>query len=359
MLFCMKKLIATLLMAFAVVGLFAKIGENRKLLENRLLMKSGGCILYDKPEERDREVAELPYKNMLLLMPKEITHQFYFKRPDLAAATSSDVLKQNDLDGWELHVVYYKDVSVMEYYTRYPVMYPEELARLMMAMISKRAQGTAWVATNNFIKKDDMSSEDDAKTYVSSDPALAQLMAVLPKPRSRIIEFVVPESVAKASGYSADLRTSIISDERQKSFARYKSEVEKDRKRAAEKTAKLNHKERAKQKALKNAAKNEQTLKAASSIDSVAVKSVEDLKGKELRIMGEIPNQENTAFGFNYISSDGALRAKLVLNKSNVPAGLLVIDARFDKMLRKYMEELYKTQAEERDAAAIDSVSKF
>ena len=66
-----------------------------------------------------------------------------------------------------------------------------------------------------------------------------------------------------------------------------------------------------------------------------------------------IPNQPDTAFGFDYVSSDGSVRAKIY------KSGVLFIDSKFDAKIRGYMEKLYKEQSEKRLEEAKASTAKF
>ena len=74
---------------------------------------------------------------------------------------------------------------------------------------------------------------------------------------------------------------------------------------------------------------------------------------KEVKIVGHIPLQPDTALGYNYELSDGSVRA-LIYNNA-----VLFVDARYDSALREYMEKLYDEQSKIREREAVESVSKF
>ena len=136
---------AAFIAAFSTAAVsYAKIGETRAEIEGRLMSKNGGsAYIYDSKEDRFREAMELPYVNLFLTMPRSVFHKFYYKRSDATSASNSDTIQQHDLFGWEFHIGYQNDISVMEMYRRHgDPMTTEELEAIMESVA--RAKGSKW-----------------------------------------------------------------------------------------------------------------------------------------------------------------------------------------------------------------------
>ncbi|MFI3290423.1 MAG: hypothetical protein R3Y46_00935 [Opitutales bacterium] len=353
----MKKLLLLITLLSLTLNTHAKIGENSLRLKNRFLNRAVGCLEYTGRDDIYRELVELPYDDLFVIMPKEMEHYFFFKRADTKMAGGTDITDQFDLDGWEIHVAAYKKTSVLECYRRHPFINPEELARLMQSVISDRKDVT-WIASSDFIKTSSGEEEEENLTY-TDDPIMKHVASVLPKMKNKRIEMFIPKEVENASNYNDSLVKRIYTEARDKAFERKNAEVEADRKRVAEATSRKTTAERKSVNDTKFTKIAAITATGASSLNSVNMKTERDAEGAEIKFYTTIPNQNDTAFGFNYISTDGALRAKLILGSGNVPTGLLIVDSRFDKLMRKAMDDLYNAQSKDRDVEAVKGVTVF
>jgi len=347
------KLFLGLLLLAIASPVFARIGENKMNLESRLLTRVDGALRYEKEEDRVREMMELHYKNLFLIMPKETYHAFYFKRSDVQAALPADVVKQNDLDGWELHTIYVKDKSVLETYRKYGIFTPEELLEMMKIMAPENVE---WVPSERFVNKD-AATNDPAEIPIaqkeSDDPKIAALCKILPKPRVREIALEIPEEIQNSPALRQMLRNSLITDEQRRANERYRSEVREKASQNAARTAQTRNSS-----TRKSDTKSEQPKASDMNLSDLSTSTTAAARGKEIKILENIPSQNDTAFGYNYVTSDGKIRARLLLT-NNIPTGVIFFDTEFDRNLRRAMEDLYETQTSERERSAIESIFKF
>lgn len=382
----------------SVLNLEARVGERRAEIEKRLNSRSNGAYQYTK-EDSLREALELPYTQLFYIQPYGTKNSFYFKRPDDELTTKAEVFNQQDLYGWELHIAYLKDFSVMEFYRRHgdPMTF-EELEALMALMAEKRE--ARWVKTNyiQVYRKWDVKFENGEPKSVLLDkdnqPVKLQdgenptLKDILPRDNQRYIYLKIPEDVMSDSDFDTSLIGLIYQDDTRATNENYNNLVEKNRKLSSARTSVGNaSRSRGSVKKVSNVSKNdaiqnsrktaitfngrtfrtfEQSIPeiidgAPRSISTVRY-SIEDIyfgakapenRTKEVKIVGRIPLQPDTAVGYNYELSDGSLRA-LIYNNA-----VLFIDAKYDKALREYMEKLYDEQTKVREREATKSVSKF
>lgn len=129
---------ALVLTALAPKGAEARIGERRDDLEGRLL-RSGGIIYRDDDTER-KLMARMPYLSILELMPSTPEIRIYYKTADGRNPSSSDLEKNANLPGWQLHVLYVSGKSVLEVYKRSQGI--TEFERNLLLGI--HAQGSYW-----------------------------------------------------------------------------------------------------------------------------------------------------------------------------------------------------------------------
>ena len=131
---------------------YGLIGENRSKLESRLL-KSSGIILREDDLTEGRQTG-MPYLDYEEFYPKPYEIRLYFKssngnRPKLDELASSRLTQAFDrrsppkrplksidsserkLEGWELHVLYIKGVSVLEVYKKTTEITEQELKFLL------------------------------------------------------------------------------------------------------------------------------------------------------------------------------------------------------------------------------------
>lgn len=359
----------------------ARIGETRNDMQARMMTKSGGAYFYPSKEERFREAMELPYKYAFLLMPKDSQNYFFFKRSDTSTTTTSDTVQQHDLHGWELHFCFLDNVSTMEFYRRHgePITL-EELSEIFNSQLASKENGF-WKKSEfvNVVKQWEMKVQKGG-TPVYRAPASKNIADILPKSSNRFIYVEVPEEVKDSTDYNQSLASQIMEYEQRNAYDAYRKYLNKQSSITAAKTAPSSYKNKK-----NNAPATNSSVRKIYSFDGYTQRYVEsefaninegsvgnmlnrtaymvgDLfyggspittPTKDVRITMSIPNQPDTAFGFDYISSDGSVRAKIY------KSGVLFIDSKFDAKMRGYMEKLYKEQSEKRLEEAKASTAKF
>ena len=130
----------------------ARIGENRGRLESRLL-KANGIILREDNLLENRQTG-MPYLEFEEFFPKPYEVKLYFKsadgrrpKPDELANTklaqafdrrnpprkpiNAQDTTVKKLDGWELHVLYVKGISVLELYKKTSPVTEHEIKHLL------------------------------------------------------------------------------------------------------------------------------------------------------------------------------------------------------------------------------------
>ena len=145
-------LFAFLLFVVVHLDCEARIGENRGRLESRLL-KANGIILREDNLLENRQTG-MPYLEFEEFFPKPYEVKLYFKsadgrrpKPDELANTKltqafdrrnppRKPIKTQDttvkkLDGWELHVLYVKGISVLELYKKTSPVTEHEIKHLL------------------------------------------------------------------------------------------------------------------------------------------------------------------------------------------------------------------------------------
>ncbi len=355
---------------------FARVGELRQDIEERLHSKLGGAYQYVSKEDRIREAMELPYKNLIMIMPRNIWHSFYYKRPDSTTSSNSDTVQQYDIYGWEVHYIYRDDKSVWEFYRRQgDPMTMEELVELMTLMANSR--NAKWVETSdvNVVNSWKYNYKDSALQRVKKlDGKISErdaLMEMLPHLDNRFIYVEIPEEVRLANNYGQTITNYLEEDAQRIAYDEYRKYIANQSATSAAKTARSN---------AKNA---KQAPKRVNPFDGSTTRQMESLifapqekdaqvnfvryqmpnvffggvvpknRTKDVVLTMPIPIQKETCIGFDYELSDGSMRAKLYKN------GVLFCDTQFDKFMRTEMERLYKKQSEKRRRDAADSVSKF
>ena len=106
----------------------ARIGEEKAKLEVRLF-RSGGLII-----KNDELVAQkqkgTPYMKFIDYLPESTEIKIYFKTFD-GKRPKYPELKHKIPEGWILHVLYYKNVSMLEYYQKSEVIDEFEQSNLL------------------------------------------------------------------------------------------------------------------------------------------------------------------------------------------------------------------------------------
>ena len=367
----LKTLLTLIFLTIFSLPMFARIGENKTDIQDRLFTKTSGAYIYPSKEERFREAMELPYKYMFLLMPANVKQCFFFKRADIASSTASDTTQQHELYGWEAHFSLQNDSSVLEFYRRHgdPITVEEIIALFEL----QKGENASWKKSTfvNTRKQWDIQIKDGKPSITEGQSGDAK--NVLPIIPHRLIYIELYDDLKKSADFQQSLQAQILEYEQRITYAKYRNYLDKQAQIKEQKT---------KRKIKKT---NTQTVNAGtrkiipadgythkyiesefSSADNSKVTrigyDVEDVfiserpmssPTKELRLSIYIPNQPDTAFGYSYETTDGKVRAKIYRN------AVLFFDAKFDKQLRQYMEELYKKQVEKRAEEAKNSISKF
>ncbi len=380
------------LVAAAAVSpaIYAKIGEPKNAIESRLNSKVNGAYQYVSIEDRMREVLELPYKKMFIIFPSDIQSSFYFKRAEATQSVNADTIQQHDLFGWELNLITQDNKSVLEFYRRHgDPMTIEELKGLMNSVASMR-EGAYW-KKNEYVpvsqqwevgvhngKIIQMIRDKSGKLIPAGESK--DLDEILPTSNTRFVYIDVPPAVQSLVNYNQSIPFKYMELEQRAAYERYRNYVEKQSAYSAAKTAAPSKRNSSKKGDQKVTVKRvnpadaytfrslettfcdiETSLKDGNKLSIIRYSLPDILFGgkpiakveKEVRMTENIPQQPDTAFGYDYELSDGSVRAKLFRN------AVLFIDTGFDRQMRNYMESLYKEQQAEREQEAKASLNLF
>lgn len=368
----------------------SRIGEAKNAIESRLNSKVNGAYQYSAIEDKMREVMELPYKKMFVIFPSDVQTSFYFKRAEATQSVNADTIQQHDLFGWELNLITQDNKSVLEFYRRHgDPMTVEELKGLMNSIASMR-DGAYW-KKNEYVpvsqqweigvkngKIVQMLRDKDGKLTPAGE--LKDLDEILPMSNTRFIYIDVPPAVQSLVNYNQSIPFKYMEQEQRAAYEKYRNYVEKQSAYSAAKTAAPSKRNSAKKGDPKITVKRvnpadaytfrgiestfcdiESSLKDGNKLSIIKYSLPDVLFGgkpiakieKEVRLTENIPQQPDTAFGYDYELSDGSVRAKLFRN------AVLFFDAGFDRQMRNYMESLYKEQQAEREKEAKASLSLF
>lgn len=368
----------------------SRIGEAKNAIESRLNSKVNGAYQYSAIEDKMREVMELPYKKMFVIFPSDVQTSFYFKRAEATQSVNADTIQQHDLFGWELNLITQDNKSVLEFYRRHgDPMTVEELKGLMNSIASMR-DGAYW-RKNEYVpvsqqweigvkngKIVQMLRDKDGKLTPAGE--LKDLDEILPMSNTRFIYIDVPPAVQSLVNYNQSIPFKYMEQEQRAAYEKYRNYVEKQSAYSAAKTAAPSKRNSAKKGDQKITVKRvnpadaytfrgiestfcdiESSLKDGNKLSIIKYSLPDVLFGgkpiakieKEVRLTENIPQQPDTAFGYDYELSDGSVRAKLFRN------AVLFFDAGFDRQMRNYMESLYKEQQAEREKEAKASLNLF
>lgn len=368
----------------------SRIGEAKNAIESRLNSKVNGAYQYSAIEDKMREVMELPYKKMFVIFPSDVQTSFYFKRAEATQSVNADTIQQHDLFGWELNLITQDNKSVLEFYRRHgDPMTVEELKGLMNSIASMR-DGAYW-KKNEYVpvsqqweigvkngKIVQMLRDKDGKLTPAGE--LKDLDEILPMSNTRFIYIDVPPAVQSLVNYNQSIPFKYMEQEQRAAYEKYRNYVEKQSAYSAAKTAAPSKRNSAKKGDQKITVKRvnpadaytfrgiestfcdiESSLKDGNKLSIIKYPLPDVLFGgkpiakieKEVRLTENIPQQPDTAFGYDYELSDGSVRAKLFRN------AVLFFDAGFDRQMRNYMESLYKEQQAEREKEAKASLNLF
>lgn len=368
----------------------SRIGEAKNAIESRLNSKVNGAYQYSAIEDKMREVMELPYKKMFVIFPSDVQTSFYFKRAEATQSVNADTIQQHDLFGWELNLITQDNKSVLEFYRRHgDPMTVEELKGLMNSIASMR-DGAYW-KKNEYVpvsqqweigvkngKIVQMLRDKDGKLTPAGE--LKDLDEILPMSNTRFIYIDVPPAVQSLVNYNQSIPFKYMEQEQRAAYEKYRNYVEKQSAYSAAKTAAPSKRNSAKKGDQKITVKRvnpddaytfrgiestfcdiESSLKDGNKLSIIKYSLPDVLFGgkpiakieKEVRLTENIPQQPDTAFGYDYELSDGSVRAKLFRN------AVLFFDAGFDRQMRNYMESLYKEQQAEREKEAKASLNLF
>ncbi|MGB0744320.1 MAG: hypothetical protein ACPGSB_07320 [Opitutales bacterium] len=115
----------------------ARIGESRSAFERRLF--NNGGLMYRDKEERTNRRSGGPYSRYMEYLGASAEVRVYFKSDDGSRPSQSDLeqgTKKRDQKaglgtGWEVHVLYVNDKSVLELYKRIGSMSEYEMNALL------------------------------------------------------------------------------------------------------------------------------------------------------------------------------------------------------------------------------------
>lgn len=368
----------------------SRIGEAKNAIESRLNSKVNGAYQYSAIEDKMREVMELPYKKMFVIFPSDVQTSFYFKRAEATQSVNADTIQQHDLFGWELNLITQDNKSVLEFYRRHgDPMTVEELKGLMNSIASMR-DGAYW-KKNEYVpvsqqweigvkngKIVQMLRDKDGKLTPAGE--LKDLDEILPMSNTRFIYIDVPPAVQSLVNYNQSIPFKYMEQEQRAAYEKYRNYVEKQSAYSAAKTAAPSKRNSAKKGDQKITVKRvnpadaytfrgiestfcdiESSLKDGNKLSIIKYSLPDVLFGgkpiakieKEVRLTENIPQQPDTAFGYDYELSDGSVRAKLFRN------AVLFFGTGFDRQMRNYMESLYKEQQAEREKEAKASLNLF
>ncbi len=96
----------------------ARPGETRSTLERRLLADRTAVKVSSRDVEAKLDDRSVPYKHLYDHLPEGAEHEIYFKPAENVKASQGDLEENRFPDGWEVHVIYFKDRSVFEAYRR-------------------------------------------------------------------------------------------------------------------------------------------------------------------------------------------------------------------------------------------------
>lgn len=369
----------TLFAALSVAALpllHARIGETKQDIQNRMLTKNGGAYVYQSREERFRETLELPYKYMFLMMPKGTQNHFFFKRPDSATTTNADVQQQHDLYGWELHICFSGDNSALEFYRRHgdPITV-EEVAELFNLQTAAK-ENVKWRKSgfSDILKVWKTSAGKSPATAPAEEAKYNDVAEILPQSATRFVYAKVPDDVRESINFAQSIPAQILEYEQRTTYEKYRQYINKQSAISAAKTAPTASKNKKTKAPVANAG-----VRKIYPFDASTKKYVESevFEGgeitryaqfltdvfyggrpetsptKDVRITVNIPDRPDTAFDFDYETTDGSVRAKIYKN------GVLFVDKNFDSNLRKYIEELYREQKQTRAENAKQSTGRF
>lgn len=374
---------------------FARIGEKRSDIEKRMESRQDGAYLYPR-EDTLREALELPYNKILLMQPFDSDNAFYFKRPDGERTQVVDASNQTDLIGWEIHYAFYKNSSVMEFYKRFgDSMTIEELEGLMKLMIAENPE-VYWKRADFVptIDRWDVEFKDgkphavfytrDGKKIDASGDEKIPLRDLIPTRAVRNIYVEMQPKLKGSSAYSKTVQFLIEEDEQRAAFENYDRLVKDRKSHSAERTKRGSaSKDRGStQKIAANASDanrrkvipfNGSYLRDFESHsfifnDPVNVgfsilkysapnffvgSNLRNNRERKIQWTTSIPLQDDTSIGYNFVTSDGKIRALVYEN------AVLFMDAEYDSDIRKYMESLYEEQSQVREDEARTSLMKF
>lgn len=141
----------------------ARIGESQSTIESRLF-RSGGIVYRDDTTELNRQRG-MPYVPHLELFP-DAKLRIYFKSADGSKPRSSDMDPKRVSPGWDIHVLYVGDRSVLEIYKRSSGMTTSEFNQLLKLQAGesywKKLGGPAQGEERLSIFACDMEREDEA-----------------------------------------------------------------------------------------------------------------------------------------------------------------------------------------------------
>ena len=347
----------------------ARIGETKADMGERMFTITQRAYVYNSKEDRLREALELPYKNIIPMFPAGVEHIFMFKNAAEGTSSQGDTIQQHDLYGWELHVVFYKGKSVLEFYRRHGDPMTVEEAEALMFAVRKAKTNSPWEQVDDAVLRRSWNyTFKDGKLSLKTKNDAKTLRQMLPESSSRYIFVEIPEDVKNDGKYKLSLVSDMMVIEQRKANDKYRNYISK---KAQEKSAKSsknrNMRKNAPPKITPFNGKSHKYVsqtfydEKTNSLDTIEYYAQDVMLGnrapvdydKSIDIVTYLPPQDETAFGYTFQTQDKSIRAKLF------DKGILFIDAEFDKEMRAYMDKLYLKQSNQRKDDAQRSTSSF
>ena len=364
----MKTRLFTIWLAAVCAAASARIGDTKQEISDRLFGKTPHAYVYNSREDRLREALELPYKHKILMFPAGAENFFVFKNPTSGTTAQGDTITQHELYGWELHIVFYRGKSVLEFYRRHTdPMTMEELAELMEIAPQSKTKSKWRFVPEIFINKQWVYN---FKNGAVENKTLrgTSLKEILPPAPNKFVYVEVPEAIKNDGAYKTSLVFDMLTIEGRKANETYRNYVEKNVKQKAAKTAKSKTVKKTAPAKINAFAERVFRLTTQAFYDpqsgamSVLEYYIPDVYiggrapvryDKTIQITVNVPRQAGTAFGYTYQTEDKSVRALLYTN------AVLFVDSEFDKQLREYIDGLYVKQQKIREDEAKESVANF
>ena len=122
---------------------YSRVGEEKSTLEIRLFR--GGGIQYKEEQVVDRLQRGMPYIKFEDYFPSSCLVKVYFKTLDGRRPKPSEVENPKNLEGWDVHIVFYKGISMLEIYKKNQGISEFEIVHLL----NLQSANSFWLKTSS------------------------------------------------------------------------------------------------------------------------------------------------------------------------------------------------------------------